>query len=77
MLIIPMARSRRMRSRAEGRSMTIIFRVRNLIKPDQIQAEYKHSSILSTSLFPNVYHLLSFHLPVPKVILSEYMVIMN
>lgn len=52
LLIIPMARSRRMRSRAEGRSMPIIFRVRNLIKPDQIQAEYKHSSILSTSLFP-------------------------
>lgn len=77
MLIIPTAHSRRMRSRAEGRSMAIIFRVRNLIKPDQIQAEYKHSLTLSTSRFLPVSHLLSFQLPAPKVIVSEYMVIMN
>lgn len=58
-----------MRSVFEGGSMPIIFRVRNLIKPDQIQVEYKHSLALSNSLPPlNVYHFLSFHLPVPKVI---------
>lgn len=52
LLIIPTAHSRRMRSRAEGRSMPIIFRVRNLIKPDQIQAElqaHSHSFYLAFS----------------------------
>lgn len=77
MLIIPTTHSRRMRSRAEGRSMPIIFRVRKLIKPDEIQAEYERPLMLSTSLFLRVYHFLSFHLPLPKVILSEYMLIMN
>lgn len=77
-LIIPTAYSHRMRSRAEGRSMPIIFRVRNLIKPDQIQGEYKHSLTLSTSRFCSTSTTFSHFVSLlPKVILSEYMVIMK